>query len=377
MPPSVKTEPHCFIRFSSSKVIWNAVVFLSGVVFLNTVALPAVASAAEPIAAAWRVSETGTQASLRGISAVDDEIVWVSGSEATVLRTLDGGETWESCGPEGYGELEFRCVHAMSSDVACIASAGTPAVLLRTEDGGATWEETYRAESEAAFFDAMRFWDASRGIAMSDPVDGRLLIVETQDGGKTWEPVSAKLPLARAGEAAFAASNTLMLLGDQGQVWLGTGGAESDFSRMYTRAGWNDAWIPVAVPMPSSQAAGIFSICQLNPTGDSDSPHALVCVGGDYRITETSKVTACISLDNGTTWQTVADQPVAFRSAVLPIPTECSLPARLIAVGPTGTDVSNNGTHWHSISDVGFHSLSAGQTHIFACGSEGRFARLE
>ena len=34
-------------------------------------------------------------ANLRGISAVSDAVVWASGENGTIVRTLDGGEHWE------------------------------------------------------------------------------------------------------------------------------------------------------------------------------------------------------------------------------------------------------------------------------------------
>ncbi|MEO9595885.1 MAG: oxidoreductase [Rhodopirellula bahusiensis] len=325
----------------------------------------------------WRLSETGTNVSLRGLSAVDDDVIWASGAAATVIRSIDGGETWKPCGPDGYGDLEFRCVCAFSANDACIASAGTPAVLLRTEDGGTSWKETYRAESDAAFFDAMQFWDDKRGLAVSDPVDGRLLVVETNDGGRSWKKLSTELPLARPGEAAFAASNSSLLVGDEGQSWFGTGGAESDTSRLYTRSGWDQPWHTVSVPMPSSQAAGIFAVCQGPSIAGVTTAKPLFCVGGDYRATETSEVTVCISLDDGTTWQRVAGQPDSFRSDVMAIPEGSPLARTLIAVGPAGTDHSRDGMNWAPFSAIGFHCLSAGKTKVFACGSDGRFARLE
>ncbi|MFG0264567.1 MAG: WD40/YVTN/BNR-like repeat-containing protein [Rhodopirellula sp. JB055] len=344
---------------------------------MATSSLAQVSLAEESVTTSWRSSETGTNVSLRGLSAVDDDVIWASGAQATVIRSLDGGETWEQCGPDGYDDLEFRCVCAFSANVACIASAGTPAVLLRTEDGGATWKETFRAESETAFFDAMQFWDTERGLAVSDPVVGRLLVVETNDGGKSWRKVTNGIPLARPGEAAFAASNSSLLLGPDGQVWFGTGGAESETSRLYTRSSWDQPWVAVPVPMPSSQASGIFAICHGPPTAEITTVKPLFCVGGDYRATETSEVTACISLDAGTTWQRVTSQPASFRSDVMTIPEGSPLARTLISVGPSGTDLSNEGMNWTPFSDIGFHCLSAGKTKVFACGSDGRFARLE
>src|SRR2546421_10297060 len=50
---------------------------------------------------------------LQAVSAVDDSVVWVSGHQATWVRTVDGGRTWvpgAMTGPDS--ALEFRDVEA-------------------------------------------------------------------------------------------------------------------------------------------------------------------------------------------------------------------------------------------------------------------------
>ena len=41
------------------------------------------------------VLTSGTKTSIRGLSVVTDNVVWVSGSNGTFGRTTDGGKTWE------------------------------------------------------------------------------------------------------------------------------------------------------------------------------------------------------------------------------------------------------------------------------------------
>lgn len=36
----------------------------------------------------------GVTVSLRGLSVVDDKVAWASGVNGTVIRTIDGGQTW-------------------------------------------------------------------------------------------------------------------------------------------------------------------------------------------------------------------------------------------------------------------------------------------
>ena len=64
--------------------------------------------------------------------------------------------------------------------------AGQPARFYHTSDGGKNWKIAYEHPSDKAFFDATAYWDDQRGIAFSDAVDGRLVIVSTENGGRTW-----------------------------------------------------------------------------------------------------------------------------------------------------------------------------------------------
>ena len=41
------------------------------------------------------ILSSGTNSSLRGLSVVNDNVVWVSGSNGTVGRTTNGGKTWQ------------------------------------------------------------------------------------------------------------------------------------------------------------------------------------------------------------------------------------------------------------------------------------------
>ncbi|MFK7736310.1 MAG: WD40/YVTN/BNR-like repeat-containing protein [Pirellulaceae bacterium] len=318
----------------------------------------------------WELGPTGSKASLRGLAAVDDEVIWACGSQSTVLRSEDGGSSWVECGPDGFGDLEFRSLHAWNTQQACIASAGTPAVLLRTEDGGEHWHEVYKADSEKAFFDGMRFWDDERGIAFSDPIDGRLLIVETLDSGRTWQATPpTEAPVAREGEAGFAASNSSMIVGPNGAVWVGTGGHVSEFSRVIQRSSFGDEWGAVPCPLVSGPAEGIFSVARNAQSG------RMVVVGGDYRLDQESKTTGAFSDDLGKTWRLATQPPGGYRSSVIHHPD--FVEGGWVATGPAGSDFSSDGSVWEPFSDVGFHALDMGKRKIFAVGSDGRFGFLK
>jgi Photosynthesis system II assembly factor YCF48 len=324
----------------------------------------------------WEIFSTGSQSSFRGISSPTAKDIWLCGSQSTVLVSVDGGLTWQDRSPS-YGKLEFRSIEAFNAQEACVASAGTPAVILRTTDAGLTWQETYRHQSPKAFFDGLRFWNAQIGAAFSDPVENKFLIVTTQDAGKSWQAVDPQLlPEVQPDEAAFAASNSAMLLGRDGAMWIGTGGRSKKSSRLLFRLSTDSDWQAAEVPLASGAAAGIFSLAQ-HPS----RPQTLVAVGGDYRPGESSETTCAISGDAGKNWRLSENPPKAFRSAVLTwnIKSKHSSDSQTtmwICVGPSGCDYSLDGDHWVQGPNEGFHALSSTVEQVFACGAAGKFGKL-
>jgi photosystem II stability/assembly factor-like uncharacterized protein len=79
----------------------------------------------------WRLLPTGTDAQFRGLSAVNRHVAWVSGTRGTVLRTVDGGRTWQQVGPPGTATLDFRDIEAFDANTA-VALAGTVRSAART-----------------------------------------------------------------------------------------------------------------------------------------------------------------------------------------------------------------------------------------------------
>jgi photosystem II stability/assembly factor-like uncharacterized protein len=137
---------------------------------------------------AWQDTPTGSAARLRGLSAINAKTVWASGSVGTVLRTVDRGKTWAQVGPPGTEALQFRDIEAFDRNHAVILSIGpgSDSRVYVTSDAGAHWQLTFLNQDPNAFYDCMTFFDRRRGLALSDPVDGRFRIIATDDGGHSW-----------------------------------------------------------------------------------------------------------------------------------------------------------------------------------------------
>ena len=239
------------------------------------------------------VQNSGTASALRGVSAVNDQVVWASGTKGTYLRTVDGGTHWTAAVVPGAESLDFRDVQGVDADTAYLLSIGKGATsrIYKTTDGGAHWTLSLQNADAEGFFDEMAFWNPRHGILVGDQVDGQMVVMTTEDGGATWQRI--KMPPALPGEGAFAASGTgITVLGDR-DVWIGTGGKNA--ARVYhsADAGARGAWRP---PRFALTATMPVSSRWRSPMRASASRWR------SYRkFNETAGNTA-VTADGGTTW---------------------------------------------------------------------------
>lgn len=319
----------------------------------------------------WLPQTSGTSASLRGLSAADRRVAWASGSGGVFLRMMDGGATWEADTVPGAAELDFRDVQAFDARTALLLSAGPGAAsrIYRTADGGRSWSLRYTNPHPQGFFDGMAFWDTRRGIAYSDPVDGRFLVVTTEDGGVTWTPVPPeRIPPALPGEAGFAASGTGIAVQGSSHVWFGTGGGP--VARVFHSADRGRSWTASPTPLAAGEGAGVFALAF------RDALHG-VAVGGAYTRSDDARGNVAVTRDGGATWTPIRGRPpTGYCSGVAYLPGAPT--PTLVAVGTSGSDVStDDGRSWAPIDTVGFHTVAfAPDGTGWAAGADGRIARL-
>jgi photosystem II stability/assembly factor-like uncharacterized protein len=318
----------------------------------------------------WTAQTSGVTARLRGVSAVNEQVVWASGSAGTILRTENGGATWKKLVVPGTEKLDFRDIDAVSARTAYALSigAGEQSRIYKTADAGASWTEQYVNRDPKAFFDAMAFWDTDRGIAVSDSVDGQFVILMTRNGGRNWSRVPPDLlPAALPGEGAFAASGTNVAMHGRNHVWVGTGAAAQ--ARVLRSNDGGQTWKVATTPLAAGPSSGIFSVAF------RDGQNGIV-VGGDYRKESEAVNNAAITTDGGITWTAVSGL-TGFRSVVAYVPR--ARRATLLAVGPSGADYSeDDGRHWTPVPGAGFHAFSFSPTGRFGwgVGENGSIGRL-
>jgi photosystem II stability/assembly factor-like uncharacterized protein len=352
----------------------SAVLLLTlAAVVLSTPLVTARGAKRTPPRLQWTTQVSGVTARLRGVSAVSDTVAWASGANGTIIRTTDGGRTWRKLSIPGAEALDFRDIEAIDDRVAYVLSigAGDASRIYRTSDGGAHWELQFTNRDPKAFFNAIAFWDATRGLAASDSVDGRFLIITTADGGRTWTHVPASaLPPALPGEGGFAASGTNLVVFGTSHAWIGTGAGPA--ARVLHTSDGGRTWTAAVTPIRSGPSSGIFSVAFRDPA------HG-VLVGGDYRKEQDAVENLATTSDGGATWTLVTDRALSgFRSVVAFGPGRGARTA--IAVGPAGADWSEDGgARWAPAACAGFHAFSYARRGRagWGVGENGRVARLD
>ena len=309
----------------------------------------------------------------RGLCAVDHNIIWASGTAGTFLTTTNGGDTWRVGKVQGAHELDFRDVEAVDSQTAWLLSSGDgpQSRIYKTTDAGRQWTLQFQNENPRAFFDALAFWDARHGIALSDPVDGRFLLLTTTNGGTTWTPIQAALPAALPNETAFAASGTCLVVQGQSHVWFGTGGATR--ARVFRSTDRGRTWSVSNTPLlAGADSAGIFSLAFRDERNGA-------AIGGNYKKPETTTRNFAFTQDGGVTWHNRDGKfPSGFRSAVAWV-RAADNQWLLVAVGTSGSDILKPSWSWRKLDNENHNTLSIARfdrSAIWAAGPKGRIARL-
>jgi photosystem II stability/assembly factor-like uncharacterized protein len=338
---------------------FGAVTWQAGGVDVRT---PVVVKGTEPPPFSWQQMDTGSSGSFRGLDAVDANTAWVGSDSGEVLLTTDGGATFTNVTPEGAEpDLLFRDIEAQGGGraMALAVGPGEDSRIYRTNDFGTTWKEVFRNPDPDAFYDCMAMFNRKHGVLMGDPVDGKFQIQVTSDGGRTWVATPADgMPDALDGEFAFAASGTCINTNVR-NAWFGTGGSTE--ARVFRTADYGQTWQVSSTPIRSTESGGIFSI-------DFRTNRLGVAIGGDFADPDHAVDALARSTDGGVTWQLVDESkaPGGYRSGSAwwsdhrgdqKVQID-DLQKTIFAVGPTGSDVSQNrGKSWQMFDTSAIHSV--------------------
>ncbi len=306
--------------------------------------------------------------SIRAIQPLDENRVWFAADKGKV-GLIDGDTPKLAVIKYEDTLLHFRSI-ATTSEAVFVLSIANPAVLYKIGFNGTeatNIEEVYNEKGEKVFYDSMKFWNDSEGIAIGDPVKDCMSVIITRDGGNSWEKIPCeKLPKVAMGEAAFAASNSnIALFGNH--AWVATGGQKS---RVMHTADKGKTWEVFDTPIVQGKAmTGIYSIAFRDENNG-------VVFGGNWEDKSFNEGNKAITKDGGKTWKLIANgKDPGYRSSVKFVPgTEGQ---GIVAVGSPGISFSGDGGKtWKELSKEGFFALEFVNDSVAFASGNNRISRL-
>ena len=286
--------------------------------------------------------------SIRAISVSENNVFYAGNKSRVGYINLKDKSKKEIRVDKDSISLEYRSI-AQTDDAIFVVNIGSPAHLYKISKDLNSVKLVYSDTNEKVFFDSMQFWNNQEGIAMGDPIDDCLHIIITNDGGNSWHKISCdKLPKTIEGEAAFAASNSNIIV-KENLVWIVSGGKKS---RVFFSPDKGKTWEVYETPIVQGESmTGIFS------ADFYDKKNGIVA-GGNFEKPTQNFQNKAITNDGGKTWKLIAENSgFGYASCIQYVPN--SNGKKLVSVGVTGIFYSNDkGITWKQISsDNSFYTI--------------------
>ena len=134
----------------------------------------------------WSKVESGTEARLLDVSANDAGLAVAVGGFGTVLKSKDGGRSWEPLSFDweallnDFVEPHIYDVHVSTAGEVTIV--GEFGLVLHSVDGGDTWDLTHRGEASLFALEI----DGDVGYAVGQ----HGAVLRTEDGAQTWRQLA-------------------------------------------------------------------------------------------------------------------------------------------------------------------------------------------
>ena len=237
-------------------------------------------------------------------------------------------------------KYEFRSI-AQTSPAIFILSVSNPAVLYKIAKDDSEVKLVYQENHKKVFYDCLQFWNDKEGIAIGDPIEDCLSMIVTRDGGNSWTKIpSSKLPKVSDGEAAFAASNTNIVLKGN-KTWIVSGGKKA---RVFYSPDKGNSWEVFETPIIQGKTmTGIF-------TADFYDSKIGFIAGGNYEVLNQNFGNKASTKNGGKTWDLKAEnQGFGYASCVQYVPNSDG--KGLVTVGASGLYYSaDSGNSWKQLS---------------------------
>lgn len=186
----------------------------------------------------WRQSRVPTRVTLTSVFFIDERLGWAAGHDATILRTRDGGVTWQVVHSDP--DLDAPILDLWFRDARYGLAVGAYGLCLLTTDGGDSWEKlavSTTTDASAAGADAADAGGAGFDLHLNQLQgdSGGLLylagesghLFRSTDGGRHWQLIPVPyagslfgtLPLNDNQFLVFGLRGHLFVSRDGGRGW--------------------------------------------------------------------------------------------------------------------------------------------------------------
>jgi len=154
----------------------------------------------------------------------------------------------EAAADSGTESLDFRGVQAFDAKQAYVMSSGEGAQsrIYKTTDGGEHWKLQYQGGQKEFFLDALTCEVETRCTALSDPVNGKFVVLANTDGEHWVEMAREKMPAALPKEGR--SRRAIRRFAGGNDIHFGTGGPAA---RVFASQDFGKTWAVVETPIVS------------------------------------------------------------------------------------------------------------------------------
>jgi photosystem II stability/assembly factor-like uncharacterized protein len=163
--------------------------------------------------ASWNPSQSGTEVPLRATAFADVSVGVAAGDSGTIVRSDDGGATWTAVSS---GTTQTLRAAAFTRDQSLALIVGDNGTILRSIDGGKSFAPAtgYDAPVSTSWVAVKLAADGKLGFLAG--AGGELRV--TRDGGATWSDL-ANAPGNLHGLTVTGDGSRVIAVGDGGLVW--------------------------------------------------------------------------------------------------------------------------------------------------------------
>lgn len=201
----------------------------------------------------YTIQTSGTTENLLGVYFINENTGWACGEWGTLLKTTNGGNTWNTLpDPEG-GKSWVHSVYFSPDGLTGWVST-TGGGIFKSTNGGASWIEQNASNNSSNDMNEIVFVDANTGWACGNSGEMRY----TNDGGTTWTNQTTNTVYGLY-EMAFVDENNGWAAGLLAGVWHTSDGGTT-WEAQTTPHSWQDIYGIDFIDANTGYYAGFWGI---------------------------------------------------------------------------------------------------------------------